>query len=239
MLADLQHLWSTNAAQPVSWLVLTIGAFLLAERVQRACNGNPLLNPVPVTIVLMACAIELTGTDYAAYFSDVQLIHFLLGPATVALGLPLYRQWARIRQHGPEIAAGLLVGAVTASASAVGIAWVLGATPDVLRSIAPKSVTTAIAIGISDQIGGIASLTAVFVIFTGICGAMLSERLFDWIGVRDWAARGLATGLAGHAIGTSAVLKRNELAGALAGLAIGLTGLLTALLLPAAVSLLG
>jgi len=234
----VHHLWLTDAAEPASWLLVTVGAFLVAERLQRLGRGSPLLNPIPVAVLLLAGCLALTGTDYATYLSQAQFIYFLLGPATVALGLPLYRQRARIRQHGPEIAAALLAGSVTAAASAVGLAWALGATPEVLRSMAPKSVTTAVAIGISEQIGGIASLTAVFVIFTGICGAMLSERLFDWIGVRDWAARGLATGVSAHAIGTAAILKRNELAGALGGLAIGLNGLLTAVWLPAAVSLL-
>lgn len=142
------------------------------------------------------------------------LIQFLLGPATVALALPIYANATRIR------------------AAAAGIAWAMGVPDDLLRSIAPKSVTTPIAIGISQEIGGHPSLTAVLVITSGITGAMLSGWFYDWIGVREWEARGLATGIASHGIGTAQMLSVNETAGAFAGLAIGLTGLFTAVVLP-------
>jgi putative effector of murein hydrolase len=162
----------------------------------------------------------------------------LLGPATVALALPIYGNATRIRGAAPGILAGVAVGATVACASAVGIAWLLGAPADLLRSIAPKSVTTPIAIGISEQINGHPSLTSVLVITSGIIGAMLSGRLYDWIGIRDWEARGLATGIAAHGIGTAQMLSVNETAGAFAGLAIGLTGLFTAILLPLVMHLL-
>jgi putative effector of murein hydrolase len=166
------------------------------------------------------------------------LIQFMLGPATVALALPIYANATRIRGAAAGIAAGVAVGATVACASAVGIAWLLGLPNDVLRSIASKSVTTPIAIGISQEIGGHPSLTAVLVITSGIIGAMLSGRLYDWIGLRDWGARGLATGIALHGIGTAQMLSVNETAGAFAGLAIGLTGLFTAIVLPYAADLL-
>lgn len=119
-----------------------------------------------------------------------------------------------------------------ASGSDILIAWLLGAPRDLLLSLAPKSVTTPFAIGISEQINGYPALTAVLVIASGIIGAMLSGRLYDWIGIRDWEARGLATGIAAHGIGTAQLLTVNETAGAFAGLAIGLNGLFTAVALP-------
>lgn len=167
-----------------------------------------------------------------------ETLRFLLGPATVALALPIYINAGRIRGAALGIFAGVTVGGAVARASVVVIAWLLGAPNDLLRSIAPKSVTTPIAIGISEQINGHPSLTSVLVITSGIIGAMLSGRLYDWIGIHDWEAHGLATGIALHGIGTAQMLSVNETAGAFAGLAIGLTGLFTAIILPIAIHLL-
>jgi predicted murein hydrolase (TIGR00659 family) len=206
--------------------------------VQGRSGGWPLANPVLIAIVLIVAGLELCSIPYDTYLKGGGLIQFMLGPATVALALPIYANATRIRGAAAGIAAGVAVGATVACASAVGIAWLLGVPDDVLRSIASKSVTTPIAIGISQEIGGHPSLTAVLVITSGIIGAMLSGRLYDWIGLRDWEARGLATGIASHGIGTAQMLSVNETAGAFAGLAIGLTGLFTAIVLPYAAYLL-
>jgi len=216
---------------PVFGVTLTLGAYEIGSWLQRRCGGSPLVNPVLISIVLIVAGLEFAGISYDTYLRGGDLIRFLLGPATVALALPIYVNAGRIRAAALGIFAGVSVGATVACASAVGIAWVLGAPNDLLRSIAPKSVTTPIAIGISEQINGHPSLTSVLVITSGIIGAMLSGRLYEWIGVRDWEARGLATGIASHGIGTAQMLSVNETAGAFAGLAIGLTGLFTAFLL--------
>lgn len=226
------------AQNPVFGVVATLLAYEIGRWAQRRCGGWPLANPVLIAIVLLVAGLELCGIPYDTYLKGGGIIQFLLGPATVALALPIYANAARIRSAAAGIAAGVAVGATIACASAVGIAWALGAPDDLLRSIAPKSVTTPIAIGISWEIGGYPSLTAVLVIASGITGAMLSGRLYDWIGVRDWEARGLATGIASHGIGTAQMLSANETAGAFAGLAIGLTGLFTAVALPFAAYLL-
>ena len=217
---------------PVFGVVVTLAAFELGCAVQRRCGGSPLANPVLIAIVLIVAGLERFGVSYDTYMKGGWLLRFLLGPATVALALPIYANTARIRSAAPGIMAGIAVGATVACASAVGIARMFGGSHELLRSIAPKSVTTPIAIGISEQLGGHASLTAVFVITSGIIGAMLSGRIYDWIGVRAWEVRGLATGVAAHGIGTAQMLATNETAGAFAGLAIGLTGLLTAIVLP-------
>ena len=226
------------AQNPVFGVAVTLIAYEVGRWIQRRCGGWPLANPVLVAIALIVAGLELCGIPYDVYLKGGGLIQFLLGPATVALALPIYANAARVRAAAPGIAAGVAVGATVACASAVGIAWALGVPDDVLRSIAPKSVTTPIAIGISQEIGGHASLTAVLVITSGIIGAMLSGPLYDWIGVRDWEIRGLATGVASHGIGTAQMLSVNETAGAFAGLAIGLTGLFTAVVLPCATYLL-
>ena len=219
---------------PLFGITATLGAYEIGSWLQRRCGGSPLVNPVLISIVLIVAGLELAGISYDTYLRGDDLIRFLLGPATVALALPIYINASRIWGATLSIFAGVAVGATVACASAVGIAWLLGAPDDLLRSIAPKSVTTPIAIGITEQINGYPSLTSVLVISSGIIGAMLSGRLYDWIGVRDWEARGLATGIASHGIGTAQMLSINETAGAFAGLAIGLTGLFTAVFLPLA-----
>jgi predicted murein hydrolase (TIGR00659 family) len=226
------------AQNPVFGVTITLLGYEIGRWVQRRSGGWPLANPVLIAIVLIVAALEFCSIPYDLYLKGGGLIQFMLGPATVALALPIYANATRIRGAAAGIAAGVAVGATVACASAVGIAWLLGLPNDVLRSIASKSVTTPIAIGISQEIGGHPSLTAVLVITSGIIGAMLSGRLYDWIGLRDWEARGLATGIASHGIGTAQMLSVNETAGAFAGLAIGLTGLFTAIVLPYAASLL-
>ena len=226
------------AENSVFGVAVTLLAYEVGLVAQRSCGGWPLANPVLIAILLLVAGLELCGISYDTYLTGGGLIQFLLGPATVALALPIYANATRIRGAAAGILAGVAVGATVACASAVGIAWALGAPDDLVRSIAPKSVTTPIAIGISQEIGGHASLTAVLVIASGIIGAMLSGRLYDWIGIRDWEARGLATGVASHGIGTAQMLSINQTAGAFAGLAIGLTGLFTAVALPLAAYLL-
>src|SRR3546814_1122903 len=159
---------------------------------------NPLVNPVAVAVVLLVVLLFATGVDYATYFEGAQFVHFLLGPATVALAVPLYAKFAAVRRAALPMALALIAGSATAVVSAVGIAAVLGGSPETLLSLAPKSVTTPIAMGISERVGGLPSLTAVLVILTGIIGAMSGTPLFDALGIRDDRARGFARGVASH-----------------------------------------
>jgi predicted murein hydrolase (TIGR00659 family) len=223
---------------PVIAVILTWLAFEVGRWAQRQFRGSALVNPVLIAATLIIAVLEPCGTSYETYMRGAGLIHFLLGPAAVALAVPIYDNIDRIRRGAAGVLAGIAVGATVACVSAVGLAWWLGASEDVVRSIAPKSVTTPVAIGISEEIGGRPSMTVVFVIVTGIVAAMISGRFFDWIGVRDWEARGLAAGVAGHGIATAQILSVNRTAGAFGGLAIGLTGLFTAILLPIAIRLL-
>jgi predicted murein hydrolase (TIGR00659 family) len=219
---------------PVFGVAVTLAAFETGCWAQRRCGGSPLVNPVLIAIALIVALLEAGGISYETYLKGGDLVRFLLGPATVALAVPIYRNADRLRGAVVAIFAGVAAGATIGCASAVGIAWLFGAPPDLLPSIAPKSVTTPIAIGISEQLHGHPALTSLMVIASGITGAILSGRLFDWIGVSDWEARGLATGVGGHGIGTAQILSVNETAGAFAGLAIGLTGLFSAVMLPLA-----
>jgi predicted murein hydrolase (TIGR00659 family) len=174
-----------------------------------------------------------TGTDYHTYFQGAQFVHFLLGPATVALAVPLYRHLDRVRRSGLAVFVSVVTGSLTAAASAVAIVWALGGSRDSMVSIAPKSVTAPVAMGVAEQLGGLPSLTAALVILTGILGAMLGPPLLQVLRIKDWAAQGLAMGVASHGIGTARALQADEAAGAFAGLAMGLNALATSLLLPA------
>lgn len=238
MIEALGQIGGTLFDAPVTPLILTWLAFEVGRTVQRRCGGSALANPVLIAIMLIIPVLEACGVSYDTYLRGAGFIHFLLGPAAVALAVPIYDNRERIRETMGSLPAGVGAGATVACGSAVALAWWLGASGDVVRSIAPKSVTTPIAIGISEGIGGRPSMTVVFVIMTGIIAAMFSGRIFDWLGVRDWAARGIAAGVAGHGIATAQILSVNQNAGAFAGLSIGLTGLFTAVLLPVATHLL-
>ncbi len=159
-------------------------------------------------------------------------MHFLLGPATVALAIPLYDQRARLTRLWLPLTLGLVAGVITAIASALGIAWALGASRETLLSLAPKSVTTPIAMGISEKIGGLPSLTAVFVILTGMIGAIIARPLLNALRIDSHPARGFAVGVAAHGIGTARAFQVSEQMGAFAGLAMGLTALMTAFIAP-------
>ncbi|MDE4176254.1 LrgB family protein [Phaeobacter sp. PT47_59] len=229
---SLQDTWVYLSASPLFHLTLTLAAFQLASALFEKMGRNPLLNPVLGAVLVVVAVLVLTETDYGTYFEGAQFVHFLLGPATVALAVPLYRQWQRVRRSALAIAVSLLAGSLTAILSAVLVAWLLGGSEPVLASLAPKSVTAPVAMGIAEKLGGLPSLTAVLVIVTGILGAMLGPKVLDLMGVVDWRARGLAIGTASHGIGTARALQVNETAGAFSGLAMGLNALATALLLP-------
>lgn len=228
----MKSIWVYLAASPLLHLTLTLVAYQLGSWVYRRAGLHPLLNPVLIAVAALVLVLWATGTSYDTYFEGAQFVHFLLGPATVALAIPLYRQLETVKRSATAILASIVTGSLTASVSAVGIVWLLGGAQTTMISIAPKSVTAPIAMGISEQLGGLPSLTAVLVILTGILGAALGPLLLNLIGIRDWAARGLALGTASHGIATARALQINEVAGAFAGLAMGLNAVATALLLP-------
>jgi predicted murein hydrolase (TIGR00659 family) len=225
--------WVYMQAGPLLWLTLTLVAYSLAFILFRRAGGNPLFNPVAIAVVLILVALAATGTSYDTYFNGAQFVHFLLGPATVALAVPLWRNLGEVRRMLLPMLLALVVGSTTAIISAVAIAALLGATPETLASLAPKSVTTPIAMGVSERLGGLPSLTAALVILTGIIGAMTVTPLMNVLRISDPRARGFAVGVAAHGIGTARAFQVNAVAGTFAGIAMGLNGLVTALLAPA------
>jgi predicted murein hydrolase (TIGR00659 family) len=231
-MTDISRLWVYLSASPLLWLFATLAAYVLADRFAKMVDRHPLANPVMVATIPLALLLWSTKTPYTTYFEGAQFVHFMLGPATVALAVPLAAEFKRVRRLAVPILVALLAGSLTAIFSAVGIAWLLGAPHDVLASLAPKSVTTPIAMGIASLIGGLPSLTATIVVVTGILTGVIALPLTRLLRVHDHAAHGFASGLAGHGIGTARAFHDSPIAGTFAGLALALNGLLTAILAP-------
>lgn len=225
-------LWSYLSATPLTWLTATILAYLAADAAARRLGNAPWANPVLFSVFLLAPVLWLTGTDYGTYFEGAQFIHFLLGPATVALALPLWDNRETIKRSVAAILLALLVGSLVAAGSAILLARAFALPTEVILSLAPKSTTAPVALGISEAVGGIPTLTAVLVILTGIIGAVTVTPLMNLLRIRDWRARGFAVGVAAHGIGTARAFQVNEVAGAYAGIAMALNALLTALIVP-------
>jgi predicted murein hydrolase (TIGR00659 family) len=225
-------LWVYLHTRPLLWLTATLAAYAVGAALHERAGRAPLVNAVAIAVALLVPVLLGTGTSYATYFEGAQFVHFLLGPATVALAVPLFRNRHVVARAILPIAAALLAGALTAACSAMAVAWALGATRQSILSLAPKSVTTPIAMGISERIGGSPSLTAVLVICTGIIGAVIATPLLNALRVHDWRARGFAVGLAAHGLGTARAFQVDQLAGTFAGVAVGLNGIATAILVP-------
>ncbi len=231
-MTGLADIWVYLSASPLLGLSITLVAYLAGDWIYRRAGMHPLLNPVLLAVAALAVFLVVTGMPYATYFEGAQFVHFLLGPATVALAVPLYFNLAKLRRMWLPILGGLIVGSLTAVVSVVGIAWLLGGSTQTLLSLAPKSVTAPVAMGIADKLGGLPSLTAILVIATGILGAALGPVVLNGLRVRDQATRGFAMGVTAHGIGTARAFQESEQAGAFSGLAMGLNALATALLLP-------
>jgi len=236
-MSDFLEIWSYLAENQLLWLSGTLAAYVLADKLFRTAGRTPYLNPVLISVLILASLLWLTDTSFPVYFEGAQFIHFMLGPATVALAVPLYVNFAHVRKSLLPILAALFAGSLTAIISAVGIAWAMGISGESLLSLAPKSATAPVAMGISDSIGGSPTLTAVLVLLTGVIGAIAATPLLNLLRIKDWRARGFATGVAAHGIGTARAFQVNDTAGAFAAVGMGLNALLTALLVPLLIAL--
>jgi putative effector of murein hydrolase len=232
MSQEILALWKPLAPTPLLWLAVTLAAYVSAQWLQRACGGTVLANPVLIAILAVAAIVLATGTSYERYFAGAQFINFLLGPATVALAVPLARNLHHVRRSFHGIGFALVAGSLTSIVSGIGLVWLFGGSRSVALSMAPKAVTTPIAIAVSQEIGGIPALTAGLAIVGGIVAAMVGQRLLSRMRIDDWRAHGLAGGVAGSGIAAAQVASRNGVAAAFAALGIALNGLVTALIAP-------
>jgi predicted murein hydrolase (TIGR00659 family) len=230
------QLWVYLSASPLFGLTATLVVYLLAQAAYVRLGHAPWANPVLWSIVTIATGLTLTKVDYPTYFAGAQFIHFLLGPAVVALSWPLWQRRVELRARFGRVLLAATLGGAAACGSAVALGWSVGLPHDVVMSLAPKSVTAPVAMGIAEKIGGIPALSAVFAVLTGLIGALSGKYLFDALRIRTtdagWRARGFALGTAAHGIGAARALQVNADAGAYAGLALGLQVVLAALLLP-------
>lgn len=236
---DLAAIWVYLSATPLLGLTITLVAYSLAYRLYIYANSNPLLNPVLTSVIVLIILLVLTNTSYETYFEGGQFVHFLLGPATVALAIPLYQQCSKLRQLFIPVAITVISGVIIGAFSSIGIAWFLGASLQTQLSLAPKSVTAPVAMGISEQIGGLPSLTAVLVVVTGIIGAVIGTKLFDLMRIKDGSVKGMAMGITAHGIGTARAFQVSPEMGAFSGLAMALSAFATAVILPWLLNLIG
>jgi len=229
-MSGIAEIWVYLSASPLLWLTATILAYLIALAISAKLGGTPIANSVLIAGILIIALLQLTQTSYARYFEGAQFVHFLLGPATVSLAIPLYKNLEKVRRSLLPIGGALIAGSLTAMGSAVAIAMAFGAPADVVASIAPKSTSAPIAMELARNLGGIPSLSAVLVILTGILGAVIVTPLMNALKIKDYAARGFAVGVASHGIGTARAFQVSEVAGAFSGIAMALNGALTSIL---------
>ena len=231
-MTQLGALWVYLAATPLLGLTMTLFAYLIAQGIYARARFNPLANPVLIAVALVVAVLSMTHTPYQTYFQGAQFVHFLLGPATVALALPLYRQLPKLRRAAVPLAGGLIAGSLTAIVSAIAVAMLFGVSRVTVISLAPKSATTPIAMAIAERLGGLPSLTAVLVICTGVFGAVSARTILNLLRIDEPEVRGFALGVASHGIGTARAFQVSDEMGAFAGLGMGLNGLFTAFVVP-------
>jgi len=228
----LVDIWVYLSASPLLHLTLTVGAYLLGDWLFQRSGRRAVFNPVLLAVIVLVLFLVATDTDYPTYFAGAQFVHFMLGPATVALAVPLYRNLPLIRRLWAPILAAILTGALVSATSTVWVAQLLGASRQTLLSLAPKSVTAPVAMGITEKVGGLASLSAALVVLTGVLGAVIGTWVLALVRVRDDRARGIALGLSSHGIGTARAFQISDTAGAFSALAMGLMALISAFALP-------
>jgi putative effector of murein hydrolase len=232
MTTVLIHLWTPLSTTPLLWLAITLFGYVMGRAAQHFCGGSAFASPVLIAIALVAIILLATDTSYETYFTGAQFINFLLGPATIALAVPLARNLGQVHRDLHGIGLALLAGSLTSIVSGVGIVWLLGGSRTVALSMAPRAVTTPIAMAVSHQIGGMPALTAAFAILGGIIAAIAGQQMLQRLRISDWRAHGLAAGVSGSGVAAAQIASRNELGATFAALGIALNGLLTALLLP-------
>ncbi|MBE7941788.1 MULTISPECIES: LrgB family protein [Ramlibacter] len=232
------ELWVYLSATPLFGLTATLVVYLFALAAYERLGKAPWANPVLWSVLVLSGTLTLAAVPYPTYFSGAQFIHFLLGPAVVALAWPLWERRQVLRRTWGRLALVSLAGALAAVGSALLLGWALGLPREVLLSLAPKSVTAPVAMGVAEKIGGVPALSAAFAVLTGLVGAMSGKYLYQLLRVPTtplgWRARGFGLGAAAHGIGAARSLQVNAEAGAYAGLALGLQVVLQALLLPLA-----
>ena len=231
-LMELGEIWVYLTGTPLLSLILTLVAYQIGLMLYERADKNPLANPVAIAIIVVITTISLMNIPYATYFEGAQFIHFLLGSATVALAVPIYKGWRLLKGKGISLSIALLAGGGVSIGSAVGLATLAGLPKDLIVPFYAKSVTAPIAMGIAENIGASPTLTAVYAVSTGILGAIVARYVLDGLRMQQWWQRGFAIGIAAHGIGTSRAFSVHAEAGAFASIGMGLHGVSGAILIP-------
>ena len=231
-LPPIHEIWVYLAGSPLLALVLTLGAYTVGLHIYERTQRHPLANPVLMALVLVSIALQVLDMPYAKYFEGAQFVHFLLGTATVALAIPIYKGWSSLQGRMGVLVLALVAGGVTSIASAIGVLMLFGSETVLMQAMLAKSVTAPIAMGVAERVGASPTLTAVFAVSTGILGAMLGRFVLNIMGVRAWWQRGFALGVAAHGIGTSRAFSVHPQAGTYASLGMGLHGIAGAVWIP-------
>jgi predicted murein hydrolase (TIGR00659 family) len=220
-----------SGATPFLGIAITFGVYFASVKVHRALGAPLFLHPLLIAIAAVAVSLYVMRIPYDHYFRAAEPLHLLLGPVVVLLAVPLWRQLAAIRALGPGLLVILFIGATTGIATSAGVALLLAAPGDLVSTLAPKSVTTPVAIKLSESLGGVPAITALVVILTGLVGATFGWPLLHALGIVDRRAKGFAIGVAAHAIGTARVFQIDEKAGAFSSLGMILNAIMTAALM--------
>ena len=219
-------------SHPLFALALTVAVFTAACWINQRLRGHPLVNPVLLSVCVVMVFLSATRTPYERYFEGAQFIHFLLGPATVALAVPIFRHFDKMRAAALPILVGILSGSLAGLVLVATLGRLLAADPSLVASLATKSVTAPVAMAIADHTGAIPPLAAIVAVLAGMTGAAFGPALLNWLGITDPMARGLAMGTASHGQGTARILQESEEAGAVSAIAMGLTALMMAVVMP-------
>lgn len=229
---SLVRIWHDLMGNPATWLTLTLTAFILGQHVYRLTRYNPLATPTNVAVASIITILLLLEVPYTTYFEGASFIHFLLGPATVVLAIPVFEQRAKLVQMWLPLTMGLIAGCLVSIVSVIILGWAFGLSSATIISMVPKSVTTPIAMGIAESLGGIPDLTAAIVVITGVTGSALGRPLFRLFKIKDDPVCGVSLGLAAHGMGTSMAFQISNEAGSFAGLTMGVMGILSAFVAP-------
>lgn len=232
MSLNFHSVWQQVQPSPLLWLTVTLVVYVSSIKLYQKLKYNPLALPVLTSVCLIVALLVFSDTSYETYFSGVKLLHFLIGPATVALAIPLYHQLPKLISLWRPLSISLVIGALTGLVSSGIITASFGGSADMIISLLPKSTTMPIAMAISEHFGGTPSLTAVSVALTGIVGSIVALPVFHLLRIEDPVAKGVAMGVSAHAIGTARIIQFDEAMGAFSALAMSVTGILTAIFMP-------
>ncbi|MGN7998662.1 LrgB family protein [Sphingomonas sp. 22176] len=223
--------WNLLRETPLFWLAVTLLVFEGADQLSKRSNRHPLCHPVLLATPVLIAILLATRTPYPLYANNTAMLGFLLGPATVGLAVPLWRNRALVRRAAGPLLLALFAGSLTAIVSVTGIVWAFGGSARILATVVPRSVTTPVAMALAQQLGGIPALAAVVVLIAGVFGAMIATPLLNALRISDYRVRGFAAGVAAHGFGTARAFQVTEIGGTFAGIGMALNAAMTALLL--------